>query len=210
MQSNQEIFRSVENIGFDFISASFLARYKKALFVFFLPWGFPNAFFLQYTPLPFGLSSLFFLFMSTKIPLESRRGQGRIAAMKFLFEMEFHGEQDLDERMKDFFLFQRIKDGIAGYARTLIEGSFSHRKQLDAILTDNLQNWTLSRLSRVDRNILRLGVFELLYVDDVPSKVTLNEMVELAKSFGNTDSGSFVNGVLDAVRRKLAQRDTED
>ncbi len=87
------------------------------------------------------------------------------------------------------------------FARQLAEGVEARREELDALIEESSTNWRVDRMSFVDRNILRMGVFELLHIDDIPPNVTLNEAVELAKRFGTVDSKAFVNGILDRVAR---------
>ena len=143
------------------------------------------------------------------IPLQSKRGQARLSAMRFLYEFELNPSKDLLDAMQAHFKYLKIKDGIAGYARKLIEGSLAHKIQVDKILEENLSNWTIDRLTTIDRNVLRLGIYELVYVGDVPFSVTINEMVEVAKQFGTADSAGFANGVLDSVRKKLEENQDE-
>ncbi len=87
------------------------------------------------------------------------------------------------------------------FARQMAEGVEERRTELDALIEESSTNWRVDRMSFVDRNILRMGVFELLHIDDIPPNVTLNEAVELAKRFGTVDSKAFVNGILDRVAR---------
>ena len=120
-------------------------------------------------------------------------------ALQFLYQVDLTGEAlepalesfraafGLDPQTKDFFL-TRVKGVVAGL------------EDLDRIIAASSRNWRLERMSRVDRNILRLAVYELTSCPDVPPRVVINEAVELAKDFGTDDSGSFVNGILDAVR----------
>ena len=81
----------------------------------------------------------------------------------------------------------------------LVEGVLQNRKEIDPLIEENSENWTLKRMAVVDRNILRLAAFELRYCPDIPFKVTLNEAIELAKKFGADDSGAFINGILDKI-----------
>ena len=136
-------------------------------------------------------------------PLESRRGQARVAAMRFLYEREYQRELDLAEALRRHFEFMQVKDGVAGYARMLIEGVAAKEAEIDPLIESHLDNWKLSRLTRVDRIVLRLGVYEMLYGDGVPPKVIINEMVELAKLYSTADSSSFTNGILDAAYHAL-------
>lgn len=142
-------------------------------------------------------------------PLQSKRGQGRLSAMRFLYEHEMNPAEDLQEAMRAHFNYMRVKEGIAGYARVLIEGTLKHQKQIDKILEENLSNWSLDRVSSIDRTVLRIGVYELVYAGDVPYTVTINEMVEVSKQFGNADSAGFANGVLDGIRKKLEKQNGE-
>jgi N utilization substance protein B len=88
------------------------------------------------------------------------------------------------------------------FAERLVAGVLEKKKELDALIGKYATNWKISRMPIVDRNILRAGVYELLWMDDVPAKVTVNEAIELAKSFGDDDASKFVNGILDQVLNK--------
>lgn len=88
------------------------------------------------------------------------------------------------------------------YARRLVEGTLDHREEIDAQIRRQAVNWRLERMSAVDRNILRLAVYELLHEDDVPKVVVLDEAIELAKKYGAEDSGRFVNGLLDGLMKR--------
>ena len=93
------------------------------------------------------------------------------------------------------------------FADQLFLGTVEHLPELDALITRHADHWDLKRMAVIDRNVLRLGAFELLHLqEDVPPKVCINEAIELAKRFGDTESGKFINGILDAIH-KTAQRD---
>lgn len=85
------------------------------------------------------------------------------------------------------------------FAGQLIEGILSRRTDLDALIKAKAQHWALSRMALVDLNLIRLAAFELLYRDDIPKKVIINEAIEIAKKFGSEDSPAFINGVLDGI-----------
>lgn len=91
------------------------------------------------------------------------------------------------------------------FANMLIRGWFERREKIDEAIRDVSQHWRLERMARVDRNILRLATFELMALEDVPRRVTLNEAVELAKRFGSESSAGFVNGVLDRIASDLGK-----
>jgi N utilization substance protein B len=92
------------------------------------------------------------------------------------------------------------------FARELVEGVMDHRAEIDRLIEQHSHNWRLDRMGRIDRNVLRLGVFELKYRPDIPKKVSLNEAVELGKNFGTEESSAFVNGLLDRVAAALGKQ----
>ncbi|MCE2557610.1 MAG: transcription antitermination factor NusB [Acidobacteria bacterium] len=98
---------------------------------------------------------------------------------------------------------QQISELALDYARTLVEGSLAHRESIDRMVADQADNWRLERMPVVDRNVLRLAVYEMRFQSDVPAVVVIDEAIELAKKFGSEQSGRFVNGILDALRATL-------
>lgn len=131
----------------------------------------------------------------------------RSVAMQTLFEWDFNGCNDkkiagiLDKNLKEF---ASGLDDIS-FAKSLINGVLKHRKKIDKIIEKIAPEWPLSQIAVVDRNALRLGLFELLFSkkDEVPSKVAINEAIEIAKVFGSESSGRFVNGVLGTVFKEM-------
>jgi transcription antitermination protein NusB len=91
------------------------------------------------------------------------------------------------------------------FARELVDGVQANRAEIDELIERHSHNWRLDRMSRIDRNVLRLGIFELKYRPDIPKKVSLNEAVELGKNFGTEESSAFVNGLLDRVAAALGK-----
>ena len=87
----------------------------------------------------------------------------------------------------------------------LVEGTLERRAELDALIERFSSNWKISRMSCVDRNIIRIAVYELLFCDDIPAKVSINEAVDIGKKFGTEDSGAFINGVIDRIRIAMEQ-----
>jgi len=98
-------------------------------------------------------------------------------------------------------------DDVKVFANRLFTGTMDHLGELDALISRHADNWELKRMAVIDRNILRLGAFELLHSHDAPPKVCINEAIELAKRFGDTESGKFINGILDAIHKARAQAD---
>ncbi len=136
------------------------------------------------------------------------RRQSREAALQFLFQDDFsledgEGHEKLQERFEFFCsLFQINKKGRP-YAIELLEKTLQNKEQIDSLISAAAVNWRLQRIAVADRNVLRLAVCEMLFIDDVPDEVAIDEALEIAKRFGGDDSPSFINGVLDAVRKIL-------
>ena len=107
------------------------------------------------------------------------------AALELLLDPERHAADTID------------------FARELVLGAATHRGHIDEVIESYARGWTLERMANVDRNILRLAMFELLYLPDIPPSVTVNEAVELAKKYSTAESGRFVNGILGNVVRNL-------
>ncbi len=136
------------------------------------------------------------------------RRSGREAALQMLFQMEASGA-DAEEVIRTFWRsFEADPEGKP-YADELVRGAAAHLAELDATIIAAADNWRLERMTRLDRNLLRLGVFELAHRADVPRAVILDEAVELAKSFGAEGSGAFVNGVLARVADELGRKDSD-
>ena len=100
-------------------------------------------------------------------------------------------------------LFRSAEAALRLFADPLIRGSLQYRAEVDAVIQKHAKNWEISRMAIVDRNILRLAVYEMLHRDDIPPVVSINEAVDIAKKFSTDDSGKFVNGILDKVRSEL-------
>ena len=131
------------------------------------------------------------------------RTKARECALQALYQLDTSGgspESVLAEILAHFEVTEEPVDGeTAQFAQELVRGVQGERAGIDEIIQRTSTNWKLDRMARVDRNILRLAVFELLRRGDVPVRVTLNEAIELGKKFGSEESSSFVNGVLDKI-----------
>jgi N utilization substance protein B len=128
----------------------------------------------------------------------SRRSRAREVVLQLLYQDDLNPDNDV--KLGDRFLAERLhQDGDAvAFAQMLLSGVRRNRQELDQLLSAQADNWSLGRMAATDRNILRLGAFELLYTD-TPRSVVINEAVELAKRFGGAHSGQFVNGLLDGL-----------
>jgi len=156
-----------------------------------------------------------------------KRREARERAVQFLFQHDLNPPEDLAEALRQFWDSQRSavlaeekgsatwgekaelppataeEQALETFADPLIRGTLEHRKELDEIITRHAKNWDLHRMAAVDRNILRLAIFEMLYREDIPPVVSINEAVDIAKKFSTEDSGKFVNGILDRVKGEL-------
>ncbi|HUN53547.1 MAG TPA: transcription antitermination factor NusB [Smithella sp.] len=133
------------------------------------------------------------------------RRKAREIALQVLYSLNFVNidtQDALDLFWGNFVAPKAAKE----FAAFLVQGTCEHKEELDELIAGCSDNWSLGRMSRVDINILRLAVFEFLYCDDIPSKVTLNEAVDLGKTFGSENSGSFINGILDTLNLKLNKK----
>ncbi len=126
------------------------------------------------------------------------RRKARIIALQALFEIDSSGhkaEEVLDRLLDE----ERLPEENSGFARDLVAGVIQHREEIDGSIQTFAPVWPVEQLSAIDRNILRLAIFEILIDNKVPVKVAINEAVELAKRFGTDSSSKFVNGVLGSV-----------
>lgn len=134
------------------------------------------------------------------------RSKARGWALQGLYAWESRGgvPEDAMRILDTLFSTLRVSPANRPYAEVMVRLVASNAARIDAILNDALTNWRLERLAAIDRNVLRLGVAEMLFVDDVAPRITIREMVQLAEKYGTDDSPRFVNGVLDAVMRRVA------
>lgn len=136
------------------------------------------------------------------------RSTAREAALQILFAIDASGN-DIEQVIYDFWRETPTDPEGRAYANELVRGTMSVLNDIDSRITNASSNWRVERMTRVDRNVLRLGVYELLHRMDVPRAVALDEAVELAKRFGSEESGSFVNGVLDQVADESGRIDEQ-
>ncbi|RJR39760.1 MAG: transcription antitermination factor NusB [Deltaproteobacteria bacterium] len=128
------------------------------------------------------------------------RSRCRELALQFLYQAEFAGERRAFELNRFWRHFQKESNPPA-YLRQLVEGVAVHLEELDAMIARYSEHWRVERMAAVDRNLLRLAAYELLYEPRIPPKVVINEAVELAKVYCSEDSGAFINGILDRIRQ---------
>lgn len=156
-----------------------------------------------------------------------KRREARERAVQFLFQHDLNPPEKLEEALEQFWTSQRAaaiaeEKGAATwgertelpppsadeaamrlFAEPLIRGTLQYRNEIDEIIKKHAKNWDLHRIAAVDRNILRLAIYEMLHREDIPPIVSINEAVDIAKKFSTQDSGKFVNGILDKVKGEL-------
>lgn len=142
----------------------------------------------------------------------SNRHLSRTIAMQTLFIWDFNGKKnntDFDNLIKiNFQVFApTFNDG--GFVLNLIKGVIKNINEIDRYISKYATEWPLDQITIVDRNVLRIGVFELVYDKDIPSKVAINEAIEIAKNFGGESSGKFVNGVLGAIYKDAGEKEID-
>jgi N utilization substance protein B len=152
------------------------------------------------------------------------RREARERAVQFLFQHDLNPPEDLDAALDQFWDSQRAaalaeergdrrpaaeaapsasEAAVRLFADPLIRGTLAHRAAIDERIRQHVKNWDLHRLATVDRNVLRLAIYEMLYREDIPPVVSINEAVDIAKKFSTEDSGKFVNGILDHIKGDL-------
>jgi len=156
-----------------------------------------------------------------------KRREARERAVQFLFQHDLNPPENIEAALAEFWETQRAaaiseekapatwgepvelpppttdEAAVRLFADPLIRGALEHRDESDSTIVKHAKNWDLHRIAAVDRNILRLAIFEMLYRDDIPPVVSINEAVDIAKKFSTQDSGKFVNGILDKVKGEL-------
>jgi transcription antitermination protein NusB len=156
-----------------------------------------------------------------------KRREARERAVQFLFQYDFNPPENLDEALDQFWDSQRTaaiaeekgdatwgqkielppptaeEAAVRLFADPLIRGTLQYRDEADGYIRKHAHNWELHRIAAVDRNILRLAIYEMLHRDDIPPVVSINEAVDIAKKFSTNESGKFVNGILDKVKGEL-------
>ena len=129
------------------------------------------------------------------------RSQARVLAMQALCQLEVQPQDSLAQ-LDDFLADEKPPKAVQAYARELVRDAHAEMQAIDRIIQSVAENWDLSRMATIDRNILRMAVTELRHRPKVPPRVVINEAVEIAKTFGTAESPGFVNGVLDAIRKR--------
>ncbi len=128
-----------------------------------------------------------------------RRRQSREMVFKMIFQVD-QGRLNVHEVIRYFTSGQKASPEVLAYAKALTLGIISDLDQIDRLITDQTHNWKFDRIAGVDRNILRLAVYELQHYPEVPGSVIMNEAIEMAKKYSTEESGGFINGILDKLK----------
>lgn len=136
------------------------------------------------------------------------RRLARETALQVLFQLDMTGEnQNLKPVIYKWAEEFAVPEGSIPFAEALVEGTLAHKEVIDEKLEKLSEGWSVSRMANVDRNLLRLACYEILYREDIPGRVTINEALEIAKRYGSDESGKFINGILDKVVESVDKKD---
>ena len=131
-----------------------------------------------------------------------KRSQSREFALQILYQVDI--TRDNFEQAWDVFWFtcdeKEVEEAVKNFTRALVKGVADNLNTIDLKISQYAKNWELERMAVVDRNILRLGTYEILFCSDIPPKVSINEAVEMAKKYSDVQAGKFVNGILDKIK----------
>jgi transcription antitermination factor NusB len=128
-----------------------------------------------------------------------KRTRSRELALQFLYQLDLRGADLLDEA-KAFLRNEEPEKATREFALFLVRGTVEHGDEIDRVIREVAQNWDIERMAVIDRNVLRMAAFELLWCQDIPPKVSINEAIELGKRYSTQNSGGFINGVLDKIK----------
>ena len=134
-----------------------------------------------------------------------RRRKSREFALQALYQLNIT-KQDVSALLAQFQEHFLPGEEADEFLRRLVLGVLDHREELDRLIEQYSENWRLDRIDVIDRNILRMALFELLYCEDIPPKVTINEAIDLGKRYGSEDSGNFINGILDRIQNEVVRK----
>jgi len=129
-----------------------------------------------------------------------KRTKARECALQILYALDIRKDGS-EEIVEDYWQANENGAAVKEFAMSLIHGTLDNLQRIDKLITQHTDNWRIERMAVIDRNIIRMATCELLFMEDIPPKVAINEAVELAKKYGDEESGRFVNGVLDKINK---------
>ncbi len=131
-----------------------------------------------------------------------KRRRAREYALQMLFQLDFTERDRHEKAMADFWSGKRADREIREFTDHLVKGTLDHLGEIDSMIESVAENWILERMAAVDRNILRFATYEIVYRKDIPTAVTINEALEIAKKYSTADAATFLNGILDRIARE--------
>lgn len=137
-----------------------------------------------------------------------KRTQAREFSLQMLYKADLNPEP-VDSLLASFWETMPAPPEVQQYADRLVRGTLAHLSEVDSVISKYAEHWAIPRMAAVDRNVLRLSSYELLYEKEIPPKVAINEAVNLAKKFSQEDSGKFVNGILDKINHSEPRRESQ-
>ena len=139
-----------------------------------------------------------------------KRRKAREYALQILFQLDIRKEKPSAIVFRRFWTEYEPDDEVKEFTEEIVKGTHKYLNKIDDQININAKNWSLDRMATIDRNVLRMAAYEILYRMDIPTSVTINEAIELSKKFGTDESGAFVNGILDSVARMSGKIDAKD
>lgn len=136
-----------------------------------------------------------------------KRRKAREHALQILFQLDIRKEKPSAAVLKHYWAEYDPDEEVKAFSEEIVKGTYKHIARINELLHQCAKNWSLDRMAVVDRNVLRMAVYEILYRIDIPTSVTINEAIEIAKKYGTDESGSFVNGILDRAARLTGKLD---
>jgi N utilization substance protein B len=135
-----------------------------------------------------------------------KRRKAREYALQILFQMEFT-KDELSSILPNYWSNQNVSEDIKTYCEWLVRGICEHREEVDQVIQQASKNWRLERMATVDRNVLRIAVYEMLYENNLAPPIIIDEAIEIARKFSGQEASTFINGILDGVYRQLQKSD---
>jgi N utilization substance protein B len=142
--------------------------------------------------------------------MQHTRRKSRVLALQTLYACEMNNTQEFKSLLMQIAQEQKIGKRFLDYSIKLVENTFNSISKIDNIISKHAANWDIKRMTAIDRNILRMAISELLFFKEIPYKVVIDEAVELAKIYGTSDSGKFVNGVIDSIYKEISNENNNN
>jgi len=134
-----------------------------------------------------------------------KRRKAREYALQIIFQIDFMEKKIDSKDLEEFWSDKKESKDVKEFTEELVRGTLSKIDEIDSMIKSVAENWILERMAAVDRNILRFAAYELLYIKDIPSAVTINEAIEIAKKFSSTEAAPFINGILDRLAKEASK-----